>query len=363
MIELADIIRRHAPAYLRRGGGGVPPPHRRALRAIAGCRTPAMGGHLYRCGQCAATHFGWHSCHHRSCPRCGGAEAQAWRERMQRDLLPVPYFLVTFTLPEELRRLSQSHPHLLYQILFRESAATLQEIAAQPRHLGAELGLVGVLHTWTRQLACHPHVHYVIPGGGLRADGRKWRQCRTLKDGSPYLLPVQVLSRRFRTRVAAALRTQAPELYREVPRAAWVKQWVVHSQPAGRGKEAFGYLARYVQSTALGNKAIVSDDERGVTFSYTEGGTGARKVMTLDPLEFLRRILSHVLPEGLHKVRYFGWLHPRAKMRLRKVQTLLAVPILLTHPAPPDPPLHLRCPHCGAFALASIGRLPRCRPP
>ena len=362
MIELAEVIRRHGPEYLRRRGG-VPAHQRRALHAIAHCRTPELGGHLYRCGQCTATHFGWHSCNHRSCPKCGGAQAQEWRERMQRDLLPVPYFLCTFTLPEQLRQLCQSHPHVLYQVLFRESAATLQEIAAQPKHLGAELGLVGVLHTWTRQLGYHPHVHYVIPGGGLRGDERKWRKCRRLKDGSPYLLPVQVLSRRFRTRFAEALRAQAPELYREVPRAVWEKDWVVHSQAAGNGAAALGYLARYVQSTALGHKAIVADHDNGITFRYTESGTGARKQLTLGALEFLRRILSHVLPEGLHKVRYFGWLHPNARRRFLRVQTLLAVPILLTHPAPADPPLHLRCPQCGAFALQIVARLPRARAP
>jgi hypothetical protein len=143
----------------------------------------------------------------------------------------------------------------------------------------------------------------------------------------------------------------------------WEKQWVVHSQPAGRGHEAIGYLARYVQNTALGGKAIVADDERGVAFTYTENGSGARKRMTLQPLEFLRRILSHVLPEGLHKVRYFGWLHPNARRRYHQVALLLEAIILLTHPAPLHPPLHLRCPHCGACALQLVGRLRRPRPP
>jgi hypothetical protein len=363
MIELAEVLRRHAPEYLRRGGARVPGHHRRALRAIVRCRTPELGGHLYRCGQCARTHFGWHSCHHRSCPKCGGTEAAAWRERQQRDLLPVPYFLVTFTLPEELRALCQSHPRLGYTLLFRESAGTLQEIAANPRHLGAELGFVGVLHTWTRQLGYHPHVHYVVPGGGVRADGQKWRQCRTLKDGTPYLLPVPVLSRRFRTRFAEALRTQAPELHREVPRAVWEKEWVVHSQPAGRGHAAVGYLARYVQNTALGGKALLADEDGRVTFRYTESRTGAPKTLSLDALEFIRRLLSHVLPPGLHKVRYFGWLHPNAKRRFLKVQTLLAVPLRLTPQALPEPPAHLRCPHCGKFTLQLVGRLPRARAP
>jgi len=252
MIELAEVIRRHGPEYVARCGAQMTPAHGRALRALERCRTPALGGHYYQCTECAQPHFGFHSCNHRSCPKCGGADAQAWRERQQRDLLPVPYFLVTFTVPEELRALFQRRPELCYSLLFRESAGTLQEIAANPRHLGAQLGFIGVLHTWKRQLGYHPHVHYIVPGGGLRANEKsrvkgfahaaKWRKCRTLKDGSPYLLPVQVLSRRFRTRVAAALREAAPELHREVPRAAWTKEWVVHSKPAGRGHEAIGYL-------------------------------------------------------------------------------------------------------------------------
>lgn len=358
MIELAEIVRRHGPEYLRRFGGRVPAAHRRALRALVRCRTPALGGHLYRCGECARTHFGWHSCHHRSCPKCGAADALAWRERQQRRLLPVPYFLLTFTLPAELRTLCRSHPRLGYRLLFAESAAALQEIAASPRHLGAELGFLGVLHTWTRQLGYHPHVHYVVPGGGLRADGRKWRKCRTLRDGTPYLLPVQVLSRRFRARFAGALRGEAPELFREVPRAAWEKEWVVHSQPAGRGAEAIGYLSAYVQRTALSNPSLLADRGGRITFAYTESGTGARRTLSLDAMEFLRRVLSHVLPRGLHKVRTFGWLHPAARRRLCQVQTLLAAPLDL-RPPPAAAPAHLICPACGAPALKILARLPR----
>jgi hypothetical protein len=363
VIALADLLRRHAPDYLQRFGAQTPAYQRRALRRIEQCRTPEPGGHLYQCGQCAATHFGYHSCQQRSCPKCGRAKAVAWRERRQRDLLPVPYFLLTFTLPAELRALGRSNPQLTYDLLFRESAATLQEIATNPRHLGAELGFIGVLHTWTRQLAYHPHVHYLVPGGGLRSDQRKWRKCRTLRDGTPYLLPVRVLSRRLRTRFAEALREKAPELYREVPAEAWQKEWVVHSQPAGRGRAAVGYLARYVQSSALGNKAIIGDDQQGVTFTYTEAGTGARRELTLEPGEFLRRLLSHVLPPGLHRVRYFGWLHPNARRRLLRVQTLLAVPLRLSVPAPPAPAFHLRCPRCHAFALRLVTRFPRARAP
>lgn len=235
-MELADIVRRHGPEYLARFGASMPCHYRRALDAILSCRTPERGGHLYECAECSHRHFGFHSCNHRSCPKCGGEDAADWEQRQKAKLLPVPYFMVTFTLPEELRRTCRRHPELLYRLLFNESAATLQEIAAGPRHLGVELGFVGVLHTWTRQLGYHPHIHYVIPGGGLRADHRKWRKCRTTAKGGSYLLPVHVLSRRFRNRFAAELKAQAPELYQEVPAAVWRREWVVNSQDCGRGE-------------------------------------------------------------------------------------------------------------------------------
>jgi hypothetical protein len=364
MPELADIVRRHGPAYLQRHSAQLPWHHRKALRAIAACRTPDLGGHLYACAECAHRHFAYHSCNHRSCPKCGGAEAALWQKQRLEQLLPVPYFLVTFTLPQQLRALCQNNQRLFYTLLFNESAEALKEIAAQPRHLGGALGFFGVLHTWSRQLAYHPHLHYVVPGGGLRADGRKWRRCRVTKKSQPYLLPVEVLSRRFRNRFAAALREQAPELYAQLEATVWKKKWVVHSQPAGSGQAAVGYLSAYVQRTALSNRRILADQEAGITIGYTQSGTKKQKSVTLDADIFLGRLLCHVLPPGLHKVRYFGWLHPRAKARLLKVQTLLAVPLILSEQsAPPPSPLHLICIKCGQPALILIGRLRRPRPP
>ena len=361
-LELADIVARHGPGYLARHGEKVPAGHRRALRAIAGCRTGKLGGHLYACGGCGKSHFAGHSCHHRSCPRCGGARAVAWREKVHADLLPVPYFLITFTVPSELRALFRREPRACLGALFAASAATLQEAAAQK--LKAELGMIGVLHTWTRMLAYHPHVHYLVPGGGLRRDGkRQWRKCPRVKDGQPYLLPVKQLAKVVRGKLKAALEKALPEEMGGVPAAAWEKEWVVNCQPAGEGHAAAGYLARYVQQTALGNKRIVGDDERGITFTYTPSGQTQSRTLTLAPDEFLRRVLQHVLPKGLQRVRYYGWLHPNAKRRLILAQTLCAARLDL-RPAPPaPPPRHLRCPHCGEYALERIARLPPIRGP
>lgn len=259
MLELADIVRRHAPAYLGRFGARVPHAHRAALRAIARCRTPENGGQLYRCTQCAAEHFGFHSCHHRACPKCGQPEAQKWLDCQRERLLPVPYFLVTFTVPEALRAPFRSHQQLCYKLFFAASAGALADVAAQPRLLGAKLGFSGVLHTWTRQLVYHPHIHFIVPGGGLRtSDEKKWRKCRTTKAGEPFLLPVQVLSRRLRERFKASLQAEDPTLLATLPADLWRCEWVVHSQPAGSGHEALGYLARYVSRTALSNARACS---------------------------------------------------------------------------------------------------------
>lgn len=360
MLELADLVRRHAPAYLARFGLKVPQAHRAALRAIARCRTPELGGHLYRCTACAAAHLGFHSCHHRACPKCGQPEAHAWKERQRERLLPVPYFFCTFTVPEELRATFRSHQELCYRLLFAASAGALQDVAAIPRHLGAQLGFTGVLHTWTRQLVYHPHVHYIVPGGGLRADQKKWRKCRHTAKGEPFLLCVKVLSRRFRQRLKDSLQAEAPALFYALPASLWEREWVVHSQPAGSGHAALGYLARYVQRTALSNARLLADDGTHITFAYTESGTGLRKTCRLPADEFLRRFLQHVLPKGFQRVRHFGWLHPRAQRRFLRVQTLLSVPLVLRPDGPSGPPpLHLRCPRCAGFTLQLVGRLPR----
>ena len=191
MIELAEVLARHWPAYERQHGTKLLPSHRAAVRAIVSCRTPSLGGQTYRCGDCGHTHFAYHSCGHRACPKCGQADADAWLARQQTRLLPgVPYFLVTFTVPEQWRALIRSHQKELYAALFRESAATLQEVAANPKHLGAELGMLGVLHTWSRQLIFHPHLHYIVAGAGLSADGLRWQRVKS----AVFLLPEKVLA-------------------------------------------------------------------------------------------------------------------------------------------------------------------------
>jgi hypothetical protein len=325
------------------------------LHAITRCRTPASGGHVYRCADCTETSFGFHSCHHRACPRCGGANTTAWTQRQTERLLPVDYFLVTFTVPEELRGAFVGQPGLMHDLLFQESAAALQEVANTPRLLGAQLGFVGVLHTWGRQLQRHPHVHYIVPGGGLSADGNKWIAARQ----RDWLLPVAKLAAVFRRRLEEALRAEAPALHAAVSAGTWRRPWIVHSQPAGSGANVVKYLARYVGRTAISDERIVAANDHTVTFKYTDSATQQRKQSTVSADEFMRRYLQHVLPPGQHRVRYFGWMHAAAKMRRMKIATLLAVPIVVATTVTEESKWHLRCPHCEAFALVVVGTLPR----
>ena len=215
MSVLADWLVRQAPAALARGD--LTPPQRRALHAIQRCRTPALGGHRYRCAQCGGEHHGFHSCHHRACPRCGGAKTAAWTARQEERLLPVPYFLVTCTVPAELRPAFAARPELLHDLFFAQAAAALHQVAAQPRHLGAELGMLGVLHTWGRQLQHHPHVHFIVPGGGLRPDHRKWRKSRR----PDWLLPNDAVAAGLRRGMAEALRSAAPDLHAQIADSVW----------------------------------------------------------------------------------------------------------------------------------------------
>ena len=313
-----------------------------------------MGGRVYRCGSCERFDFAYHSCNHRACPRCGGGHTAAWTERQCERLLPVPYFMVTFTLPASLRAVFAAEPKIMIDLLFGESARALQAVAALPKHLGADLGMTGVLHTWGRQMQLHPHVHFIVPGGGLQADRRKWRKTKR----PDWLVPAQPVAAAFRNGMDAALRAASPSWHATVPEACWRQKWVVDIQHVGRGEAAIKYLARYVKHTAISDKRIIELGEKQVRFRYRDSATGENKICTLAAEEFLRRYLQHVLPDGIHRVRYFGWEHPAAHQRRRVVETLLDVEIVVLT-APEVVQWHLVCPHCHAEALVCVGTIPR----
>ncbi len=364
-MDLADVVRRHGSAYLQRHGARMLPSHKAALEDILRCHTAAAGGSLYSCGQCGEERFAYHRCGNRACGQCGHAQAQAWLERQQEQLLAgVPYFLVTFTVPEPLRVIARQHQRLFYGMLMRESAAAIQDIAAHRKHFGGSLAMLGVLHTWTRQLVFHPHVHYVVPAVALAPDG-------TLAFGaSPeFFLPVQVLSARFRTRMRQALLAHAPELLARIPAKVWRTGWVVHSQSAGTGEKALEYLSRYVFKTAISSARLLWQDDQRVAFSYRDSGTGEQRHCVLPADEFLRRFLQHVLPKRFRRVRIYGWLSPAAKQRRSQVHALLG-----RHSSPQNTPagksrssparkhrsVQILCPHCSKpmIRIGELGRAP-----
>jgi len=358
MLEVADIFRLHGPAYRQKFGDRLLPSHRRAMQDIETCRTEALGGQLYFCKQCQAQRYSYHSCKNRHCPKCQNEQANDWLQEQQSLLLPTHHFLVTFTLPAELRPLARSHQKTIYNLLFRTSSAALQQLAQDPRFVGARLGMVGVLHTWTRQLLYHPHVHYIVTGGGLTDDGR-WRSSR--KD---FLLPVEALSPIFRAKFRDALKQT--ELFAQVPPRVWRKDWVVHAEPVGSGTQAFQYLAPYVFRVAISNNRLCTLHDGQVTFTYKESATDQFKRSTLTAEEFIRRFLQHVLPPRFIKVRYYGLLSPAHRQLLLKARQLLSASITklknqalnTTHSL-----ARLTCPHCGGplsllSPLAPRGRAP-----
>lgn len=355
----------------------MPSRQREVLQRLLACRTPALGGAVHYCPECNHRHFSYHSCNDRHCPQCGGQETQQWLVDNAALLLPVNYFLVTFTVPEGLRRWIRSHPALGYDLLLAASSQALQDLAQNPKRLAATLGLLAVLHTWTRTLEYHPHIHYLVPGGGLSLDQRQWNY------SSPkFLLPVKALSDRCRTLFVEALQKQMPEALAELPAKVWTQRWVVHSAPVGSGQRALGYLSHYVFKTATGNRQLRLLPNGRLLWPFRQSGTGTWRHIELEPFEFLRRFLQHVLPASFHRVRRFGWLHPGARAKLKRVRALLKMPPLLSPAeravwAPPAlalqsspgatpqadvlKPAPLRCPHCGS-KLVMLGqwRLGQC---
>jgi hypothetical protein len=358
MLEVADIFRLHGPAYRAKFSARILPSHLRAMQDIEQCRTASLGGQLYYCAQCDQQRYSYHSCQNRHCPKCQNELANEWLQAQKELLLPTHHFLVNFTLPAELRAVARSHQKTIYHLLFRASSQALLQLALDPRFVGGRPGMVAVLHTWTRQLRYHPHVHFIVTGGGLTDDGR-WRSAR--KD---FLVPVKALSRIFRAKFRDQLKTS--ELFAAVAPRLWRKDWVVHSQPVGSGAQAFQYLAPYIFRVALSNNRLCQLHDGQVTFSYKESATDQLKRCTVSAEEFIRRFLQHVLPPRFIKVRYFGLLSPAHRQLLYKARQLLSASTckLKREDLKPIQPLPLlSCPHCrGPLTLlrplAPRGRAP-----
>ena len=359
MLEVADIFRRHGAAY--RAQYQLLPSQARALRDIEACRTAYFGGHLKQCDHCDGQVYAYHSCRNRHCPKCHGDQTERWLAQQQTRLLPCPYFLVTFTLPAELRPLAFANQKKVYGLMMRCAAAALQKLALDPHYVGGRLGCLAVLHTWTRAMLYHPHVHLLVTGGGLSADGKQW-----LAGKHPaFLMPEGALSIIFRAKLCAALKRAG--LLAPVPRQAWKKNWVVHCQAAGQGRQVLQYLGRYIFRVAISNSRLERIENGEVTFRYRDNRSQQLRRVQLTAVEFMRRFLQHTLPRGCAKVRYYGICSPACREQLEQARTLLdagttnpsrdSVPnsALTAQLAPAAP---ARCPHCHLGQLFEVRVLP-----
>jgi hypothetical protein len=345
-LALAELLGEHWADYARAHRQHLCAAHYRAARSVLSCRTPAMGGRLYRCRGCAQSHYAYHSCNHRSCPQCGARDQQVWTARQEARLLPVPCFLVTFTLPDELRGLCRAHPEVLYDLLLRESAGALQDVIATKYH-GARGGFTSVLHTWGRKVQHHPHVHLIVPAVAYQPETGQLIHPR--KDD--FLVHFRPLAQRFRSRLQRALRDHHPGIFEALSptqRQALspAKTWNVQLQPAGRGQSALRYLARYVQRSAFCAQRLLGYDPHGnVLLTWTCSTTKRTAVLTLHPHEFIRRWLLHVLPKGFTRVRHYGFLSGAARKTRLRIRALLGE---LGEPAPKLPDLKpFTCDYCG----------------
>ena len=372
---MADIFRRHGAAYRADQAGSLTVGQRRVMAAIEVCRTAALGGHVERCEDCGYSRIAYNSCRNRHCPKCQGMAAQDWLAARQADLLPVGYFHVVFTLPAEIAPIACQNKAVVYNLLFRTAAETLLTIAADPKHLGARIGATAVLHSWGSAMTHHPHVHMIVPGGGISLDGTHWVRC---KPG--FLLPVRVLSRLFRrlflTALADAHAAGRLRFFGEIAglgrRQAFAarlaplrrKNWFVYAKPPFAGPEAvLAYLARYTHRVAIANSRLIALDERGVTFRYKDyrrNGQARYRTMMLSADEFIRRFLLHVLPKGFHRIRHYGLLASAGcKANIARARKLIAAPMPEVEPptahdtADPDavPDHRPPCPCCSGRML------------
>jgi Putative transposase/Transposase zinc-binding domain len=339
----------------------MPHSHLEAMQAIEPCRTEALGGHVYQGTDCGELAYRYHSGKHRHCPKCQNEEATRWLEKPRELLLPTPEFLVTSTLPDELRDVARSPQETIDTLLFQTSAAALQALALDPQYLGGQLGMVGVLQTWTREMAYHPHIHYLVPGGALSADGSTWLSPRY----ADWLVPVRALATIFRGQFKEAL-TQAGRVD-HVPRRVWHKDWGVHCEPAGTGHAVITYLAPSIRRIVLTNNRLEKLEDGQVTFRVKDSTSGEWKHLTLPAEEFIRRFLQHVLPKGFIKVRYYGFLSPHCRESLEHRRRILAASPC-DDPAPPPgkhresqapppaPEQEPRCRKCGG-QLVLVSRL------
>jgi hypothetical protein len=360
--EVADVIRIAGASFRARYGASLSWPQAKVLDAIARCRTAALGGHRDRCASCGHQAISYNSCRNRHCPKCQTGARDRWLAQRQKELLPVGYYHLVFSVPHSLVPLMWQNKRLLFALLFEASAATLLEVGANPKHLGAELGFLSILHTWGQTLQPHPHIHCVVPGGGLSPNHTRWIASRF-----NFLLPVKVLSRLFRGKFISGLRRlfdqhqlrffgecaalQQQKKFNNLLRTLSRQDWVVYAKPPFGGPEhVLHYLARYTHRVAISNHRLLAVSDSEVSFRWKDYAHGSRqRIMTLAPEEFLRRFVQHILPKGFPRIRYFGWLANRRRTNM------LPLCRFLLQQAPPAETTHI--------ATSSVWQCPKCSGP
>jgi hypothetical protein len=387
-LEVADIFRGYGPAWRRANAGRVSLGQFKVMSAIENCRTAALGGHVARCEDCSHTQIAYNSCRNRHCPKCQGAAAKQWLAEREAELLPVPYYHVVFTLPAAIADIGYQNKAVIYDILFKASAETSITIAAAPKHLGARVGITSVLHTWGSAMTHHPHVHMIVPGGGIALDGSRWVSCQP-----GFFLPVRVLSRLFRrlflTMLLAAHKAGRLQFFGEHVALINIQafaahlaplrkaEWIVYAKrPFGGPEAVLAYLSRYTHRVAISNSRLIAFDSNGVTFKwkdYRAEGRERQKLMTLATNEFIRRFLIHVLPSGFHRIRHYGlFASSKRAENIARARQLLAVPKPQNENAAADADsnepqtLSHSCPCCGGRMIVietfERGSTPRTRP-
>lgn len=369
MPEVADVFRRFGGSYLEAHGAAMLPSHRRAIADIIACRTEVLGGQQWCCNECGTMLHVFHSCRNRACPKCHGEQTQAWLEQRRAEMLPVPYFHVTVTVPEELRAALRRHQIDGSGAPMKTATGAIIDLARDPRWVGGTVGVLAVLHTWTQRLIFHPHVHCLVTGGGLSSDGATWHPA-----GKTFLFPKSTLATLVRARFRDAFARLCPDV--DLPRHVWRTPGVVHITPWGEGQQAaLDYLARYAFRITITNNRILAVDAETVTFRYKDRAADRHRNETVSGHEFIRRFLQHVLPAGFHKVRYYGLWHASRRDHARNLRNAL----LLEQPAEPPaelavtevpepsadpqaPPSPRRCPHCETGHLTLLRRLSPVQP-
>ncbi|MCP4152516.1 MAG: transposase [bacterium] len=355
MGAIQDIFITHGPAYLEKFGADMPDVHRQAMDAIISCRSPIHGFTVYECEKCGKTHYIYRGCGNRHCPTCQSGKALNWMDAQLEKLLPGNYFLITFTVPEEMRPFMRSHQRVTYNALFTASSQAVKMLAPDEKHLGGDLpGFFGVLHTWGRQMQYHPHIHYIAPGGAFNTQDGQWHCARP-----NFYLPVKALSKIYRAKFRDAM--LAAGLLDQIDPMTWETGWNVNIQAVGGGRQTVRYLSHYVFKVAISDYRIVASEDGTVTFSYRKPGSNRERRVSVSAFEFIRRYLQHVLPAGFMKIRYYGFMNANSSVSLDQIRALIELQggfeIETQHQAE-TAERTLYCPDCGGKLLYRFSILP-----